>query len=83
MAVRKASAPLMAEPIRQAVRGPVSSFIGRPAWARASRQTAMVRMTKPAFQLYASFSSTKSSARGFQSGISPTTLQTRLDLHSG
>jgi len=75
MAVRKESTPLIAEPMRQAVRGAVSPSIGRRAWARASRQTAMVRMTKAASQLYTSLASTNSSASGSQSGISPTTLQ--------
>ena len=76
MAVRNASTPLIADPMRQAVRGPVSPSIGRRAWARASWQTAIVRMTKAAFQLYASLASTNSRAIGSQSGISPTTSQT-------
>ena len=51
MAVRNASVPFRAEPIRQAVRGPVSAVISSRARRSASRQTAIVRKTKAAFQL--------------------------------
>ena len=50
-AMRSASLPLRAEPTRHAVRGAVCPSMTRPACARARWQSAMVRKTKPAFQL--------------------------------
>jgi hypothetical protein len=81
MAMRKASGPFSVEPIRQAIRGAVFSSTGIPEFSSASLQTAIVKITKAAFQLYVSFASMKSSSSGDQSGISPTMSQADSTLH--